>query len=43
MLLAAWAAAATFRMEEAYGRSRVFAQWVNSEDAIQARPGGATS
>lgn len=31
-----WIAAATFRMEEEYGRSRVFAQWVNNEDDIQA-------
>lgn len=28
-------AAATFRMENEYGRSRVFAQWLNSEDEIQ--------
>ena len=30
-----WAAAATFRMEDEYGRSRVFAQWLNSQDDIQ--------
>ena len=30
-----WAASATFRMEDDYGRSRVFAQWLNSEDDIQ--------
>jgi len=29
-----WAAPATFRMDEDYGRSRVFAQWLNSEDDI---------
>ena len=31
-----WAAPATFRMEDAYGRSRVFAQWLDKEDDIQA-------
>ena len=30
-----WAAAATFRMEPEFGRSRVWAQWLNSEDEIQ--------
>ncbi|CAG9460155.1 unnamed protein product [Pedinophyceae sp. YPF-701] len=30
-----WVAAATFRMENEYGRSRAFAQWLNSEDEIQ--------
>ena len=30
-----WAAPATFRMNEDYGRSRVFAQWLNDEDDIQ--------
>lgn len=28
-------AAATFRMEPDYGRSRVFAQWLNTEDEVQ--------
>lgn len=31
-----WCAPATFRIEDAYGRSRVFAQWVDTEDNIQA-------
>ncbi|KAG7671360.1 hypothetical protein Ndes2526B_g02141 [Nannochloris sp. 'desiccata'] len=31
-----WCAPATFRMEEDYGRSRVFAQWLDQEDDIQA-------
>jgi ferredoxin len=31
-----WCAPATFRMEEGYGRSRVFAQWLDKEDDIQA-------
>lgn len=30
-----YAAAATFRIEEDYGRSRVFAQWVSTEEQIQ--------
>lgn len=30
-----WQAPATFRMNDDYGRSRVFAQWLNSEDQIQ--------
>lgn len=30
-----WCAPAMFRMEEAHGRSRVFAQWLNTEDEIQ--------
>uniref|UniRef100_A0A6T5SWC4 J domain-containing protein n=1 Tax=Ostreococcus mediterraneus TaxID=1486918 RepID=A0A6T5SWC4_9CHLO len=30
-----WQAPATFRMNEDYGRSRVFAQWLNTEDDIQ--------
>ncbi len=33
-----WCASATFRMEPEYGRSRVFAQWVDSEPKIQVRP-----
>ncbi len=35
-----WCASATFRMEPEYGRSRVFAQWVDSEPKIQVRPPG---
>jgi ferredoxin len=31
-----WCAPATFRIEDEYGRSRVFAQWVDTEDNIQA-------
>jgi len=31
-----WCAPATFRMEDDYGRSRVFGQWLDSEDNIQA-------
>lgn len=31
-----WCAPATFRMEDLYGRSRVFGQWLDSEDDIQA-------
>ncbi|KAK9837418.1 hypothetical protein WJX81_001095 [Elliptochloris bilobata] len=30
-----WCASATFRMEPEYGRSRVFAQWIDSEPKIQ--------
>eukprot|EP00955_Chlamydomonas_euryale_P028239 297599-Chlamydomonas_euryale.AAC.3 len=30
-----WCASATFRMEPEHGRSRVFAQWLDSEDKIQ--------
>eukprot|EP01025_Chloroclados_australasicus_P004085 TRINITY_DN10988_c0_g1_i1.p1 TRINITY_DN10988_c0_g1~~TRINITY_DN10988_c0_g1_i1.p1 ORF type:complete len:359 (-),score=41.76 TRINITY_DN10988_c0_g1_i1:208-1284(-) len=30
-----WVAPATFRVEASYGRSRVFAQWINEEDDIQ--------
>jgi len=30
-----WAAPATFRINEDYGRSRVFAQWLNKEEDIQ--------
>ena len=30
-----WAAPATFRMDDDYGRSRVFAQWLNDEDDIE--------
>jgi ferredoxin len=30
-----WQAPATFRMNDDYGRSRVFAQWLNDEDDIQ--------
>lgn len=31
-----WCAPATFRIEEDYGRSRVFGQWLDTEDNIQA-------
>ncbi|KAL4422817.1 hypothetical protein ABPG75_009014 [Micractinium tetrahymenae] len=31
-----WCAPATFRMEDVYGRSRVFGQWLDKEDDIQA-------
>jgi len=31
-----WQAPATFRMNDDYGRSRGFAQWLNSEDEIEA-------
>lgn len=31
-----WCAPATFRMEDDYGRSRVFGQWLDTEDDIQA-------
>lgn len=31
-----WCAPATFRIEDTYGRSRVFAQWIDKEDDIQA-------
>lgn len=30
-----WCAAATFRIEEGHGRSRVFGQWLNTEDELQ--------
>jgi len=30
-----WEAPATFRMEPIHGRSRVFAQWLNDEEALQ--------
>ncbi|KAG2486924.1 hypothetical protein HYH03_014423 [Edaphochlamys debaryana] len=30
-----WCASATFRMENEHGRSRVFAQWLDTEDKIQ--------
>ena len=30
-----WAAPATFRMDDDFGRSRVFAQWLNDEDDIE--------
>ena len=30
-----WAAPATFRINDDYGRSRVFAQWLNTEEDIQ--------
>lgn len=36
-----WQAPATFRMEEEHGRSRVFAQWLDKEDDIQAAIGEA--
>ena len=32
-----WIAQGTFRIEPAHGRSRVFAQWVDTEDDIQVR------
>ena len=31
-----WAAPATFRMDDDYGRSRVYAQWLNTEEDIDA-------
>lgn len=31
-----WCAPATFRIEPAHGRSRVFAQWLDTEDDLQA-------
>lgn len=34
-----WNASATFRMEAEHGRSRVFAQWLDNEDKIQASIG----
>ena len=34
-----WCASATFRMENEHGRSRVFAQWLDSEEKIQASIG----
>lgn len=34
-----WGASATFRMEQEHGRSRVFAQWLDTEDKIQASIG----
>jgi ferredoxin len=30
-----WSAPATFRMEDEHGRSRAFAQWLNTEDELQ--------
>lgn len=36
-----WNASATFRMEAEHGRSRVFAQWLDNEDKIQASIGEA--
>jgi ferredoxin len=30
----AWCAPATFRIEEHHGRSRVFAQWLDDEEAL---------
>ena len=36
-----WGASATFRMEQEHGRSRVFAQWLDTEDKIQASIGEA--
>lgn len=35
-----WCASATFRMEPEHGRSRVYAQWLDTEDKIQASIGG---
>lgn len=34
-----WCASATFRIEAEHGRSRVFAQWLDTEDNIQAAIG----
>lgn len=34
-----WHAPATFRIEAEYGRSRVFGQWLNTEDDLQAAIG----
>lgn len=34
-----WVAPATFRIEDAYGRSRVFGQWLDTEENIQAAIG----
>lgn len=34
-----WCAPATFRIEQEFGRSRVFAQWLDTEDNLQARVG----
>lgn len=31
-----WCAPATFRIEDAHGRSRVFGQWLDAEDDVQA-------
>lgn len=31
-----WCAPATFRMEDAFGRSRVFGQWLDTEEDLQA-------
>ena len=36
-----WIAQGTFRIEPDHGRSRVFAQWVDTEDDIQVREGCA--
>lgn len=30
-----WCAPATFRMEQEYGRARVYAQWVNTEEELE--------
>jgi hypothetical protein len=37
-----WCASATFRMEADHGRSRAWAQWLNTEDELQqvGGPGG---
>ena len=34
-----WGASATFRMEPEHGRSRVYAQWLDKEEKIQASIG----
>lgn len=35
-----WAAPGTFRMDEEYGRARVFAQWLDPEDKMKEAIGG---
>lgn len=30
-----WCASGTFRVEPSYGRSRVYAQWIDSEDKVE--------
>lgn len=38
-----WSAAGTFRVEANYGRSRVFAQWIDPEDKIEVSVPSAQS
>lgn len=38
-----WCASATFRLEPEHGRSRVFAQWLDPEDKIQAAIGACSA